>query len=395
MQSKAFFDGLFVTELASVLAGPSVGQFFAELGATVIKVENSKTNGDVTRSWKLPSEPDGDLSAYFCSANWGKHAIGIDLSKPEVRPIIEALFNKSDIIISSYKPGDAAKLGVDYASAKAIKPDIIYGEISGYGPHNSRVGYDAVIQAEAGFMFMNGEPESKPTKMPVALIDILAAHQLKEALLLALLKKERCGEGSRVQVSLIESAIASLANQAMNWLMAESIPQRKGSAHPNIAPYGDVYETKDGQQIILAIGNDKQFQQFCTLIHEPSLVTNTDFASNQMRVKNRKQLTRFIHKALEKLNSEELLTQLHAAKIPAGLIQNMQQVFNMPEAQQLVFEQLSEIKGLKNFVAEVSDVHTNTTLKPAPHYAADTKEVLRILGLQNKEQQFREAGLIV
>ncbi|HMQ01241.1 MAG TPA: CaiB/BaiF CoA-transferase family protein, partial [Cyclobacteriaceae bacterium] len=344
MQSKAFFDGLFVTELASVLAGPSVGQFFAELGATVIKVENLKTGGDVTRSWKLPSEPESDLSAYFCSANWGKHSISVDLTKPEAKIIMEALFKKSDIVISSYKAGDANKLGVDYEAAKAINPKIIYGEISGYGPDNTRVGYDAEIQAEAGFMFMNGEPESKPTKMPVALIDLLAAHQLKEGLLLALLKKERTGEGSCVQVSLIDAALASLANQAMNWLMAGKIPQRQGSAHPNIAPYGDVYESKDGKQILLAIGNDKQFQQFCVLIGEPALAKAPEFLNNQERVKHRVQLGAAISKALKEINSEALLPQLHAAKIPAGLVQNMQEVFAMPEAKQLVFEHLNEIK---------------------------------------------------
>lgn len=383
MQSKAFFDGLFVTELASVLAGPSVGQFFAELGATVIKVENLKTGGDVTRSWKLPSEPEGDLSAYFCSVNWGKKSIALDLSLPEVKPIIQALFKKSDIVISSYKPGDAAKLSVDYASAENVNPKIIYGEISGYGAKNPRVGYDAVIQAEAGFMFMNGEPDAAPTKMPVALIDLLAAHQLKESLLLALLKKQRTGEGSYVHVSLIEAAVASLANQAMNWLMAGKIPQRQGSAHPNIAPYGDVYTSKDDKQMLLAIGSDKQFQQFCFIIDEPALASATEFSSNQMRVKNRIQLTVLINEALKKFEGQEILSKLHAAKIPAGLIQNMQQVFEMPEARQLLFDEQSNIKGLRSFVAEVSGLAKANQLNPAPHFAEHNEEVLRMLGVSN------------
>jgi crotonobetainyl-CoA:carnitine CoA-transferase CaiB-like acyl-CoA transferase len=378
--AKAFFDGLLVTELASVLAGPSVGQFFAELGATVIKVENLKTGGDVTRSWKLPSEPEGDLSAYFCSVSWGKQSLALDLSLPETKPIIQALFKKSDLVISSYKPGDAAKLGVDYASAQKVNPKIIYGEISGYGAHNPRVGYDAVIQAEAGFMFMNGEPEAAPTKMPVALIDLLAAHQLKEALLLALLKKEITGEGSYVHVSLIEAAVASLANQAMNWLMAGKIPQRQGSAHPNIAPYGDVYTTKDDRQILLAIGNNKQFQQFCFIIDEPALSSSVDFANNQMRVKNRQQLSAVINRALKKFDSEEILNKLHTAKIPAGRIQNMQQVFEMPEAKQLVFDEQNNIRGLRSFVAEVSGLAKAKQLKPAPHFAENNNDVLKMLG---------------
>jgi crotonobetainyl-CoA:carnitine CoA-transferase CaiB-like acyl-CoA transferase len=235
---------------------------------------------------------------------------------------------------------------------------------------------------------MNGEPEAAPTKMPVALIDLLAAHQLKEALLLALLKKERTGEGSYVHVSLIEAAVASLANQAMNWLMAGKIPQRQGSAHPNIAPYGDVYTTKDDKQILLAIGNDKQFQQFCFIIDEPVWASSAGFNNNQMRVKNRQQLTAVINRALKKFDSEEILNKLHTAKIPAGRIQNMQQVFEMPEAKQLVFDEQNNIRGLRNFVAEVSGLAKAKHLKPAPHFAEHTNEVLKMLGLEISTKEF-------
>jgi len=178
------FQDLKVLELASVLAGPSVGQFFAELGAEVIKVENSKTGGDVTRTWKSANEQTDDRSAYFCSVNWGKKSIALDLTSNEGKAIIQKLAAKSDIIIASYKPGDAEKLGVEYAQLIAGNPKLIYGQITGYGSDNDRVGYDAVLQAESGFMDLNGEKNGSPTKMPVALIDVLAGHQLKEGLLL-------------------------------------------------------------------------------------------------------------------------------------------------------------------------------------------------------------------
>ena len=152
------FKNIKVLELASVLAGPSVGQFFAELGAEVIKVENSKTGGDVTRSWKSAGEKTDDRSAYFCSVNWGKKSIALDLSSPRDKDIVLKLAAISDIVIASYKPGDAEKLGVGYEQLKKLNPSVIYGQVSGYGSTDMRVGYDAVVQAEAGFMFMNGEP---------------------------------------------------------------------------------------------------------------------------------------------------------------------------------------------------------------------------------------------
>src|SRR6478609_11070071 len=170
------FADLKVLELASVLAGPSVGQFFAELGAEVIKVENLKSGGDVTRTWKVSGEKEGDLSAYFCSCNWGKKSIAVDLSSKEGKEIVQKLASKSDVVIASYKPGDAEKLGVAYEQLNNINPKLIYGQITGYGSDNNRVGYDAVIQAESGFMDMNGERGGDPLKMPVALIDVLAAH---------------------------------------------------------------------------------------------------------------------------------------------------------------------------------------------------------------------------
>src|SRR5690606_25461480 len=204
---------------ANVLAGPSVGQFFAELGARVIKIENAATNGDVTRSWKLSSEdPLSDTPAYFCAANWGKSSLPLNLNQVTDLQQLYELVKQADVVIASYKPGDAEKLQVDYNTLKELNPKLIYGHITGYGPADSRAGYDAVIQAESGFMYLNGEKDGPPVKMPVALMDILAAHQLKEGILVAMLKRTKTGLGQLVQVSLIQSAVSALANQATNYL---------------------------------------------------------------------------------------------------------------------------------------------------------------------------------
>jgi crotonobetainyl-CoA:carnitine CoA-transferase CaiB-like acyl-CoA transferase len=371
-------NGLKVLELASVLAGPGVGQFFAELGAEVIKVENVKTGGDVTRSWKLPSEmAHDDRPAYFCSVNWGKKSLALDLASASGRATIEKLVKKTDIVIASYKPGDAEKLGVSYAQLRAIKPGIIYGQITGYGSHDSRVGYDAVIQAEAGFMYMNGEKGGNPLKMPVALVDVLAGHQLKEALLLALLKKERTGEGSFVEVSLIQAAVASLANQASNWLVAQALPARQGSLHPNIAPYGESFETSDYRRLILAVGTDRQFADLCEVLNIRSTAFDERFATNQRRVQNRNALYEILSLQIQARSATELMPVLHEKKIPAGLIQNMKEVFEMDQAQALIMK-AGHFLGVRNFVA-TGWQEQSLALSSPPTLGQHTEEILSTL----------------
>ncbi len=370
------FQNLKVLELASVLAGPSVGQFFAELGAEVIKIENLNSGGDVTRSWRGSKEQTDDRSAYFCSVNWGKKSLALDLTSIEGKSIVQKIAGKSDLIIASYKPGDAEKLGVSYDQLRTTNEKLIYGQITGYGSDTDRVGYDAVIQAESGFMDLNGEATGNPTKMPVALIDVLAGHQLKEGLLLALLKKERTGAGSFVEVSLLQSAIASLTNQATNWLVGHQLPSRQGSAHPNIAPYGESFLTNDGKRILLAIGNDRQFVNLIKLLPELDWVdVQKNFATNHKRVENRNQLNAILSKAIGQMNSEILLTQIHQQKIPAGIIQNVKEVFELKAANELLIK-ADSLTGVRNYVAKDSGSFSNTTLLPPPHFGEHTQEVL-------------------
>ncbi|MCW5909781.1 MAG: CoA transferase [Cyclobacteriaceae bacterium] len=363
-----------VIELASVLAGPSVGQFFAELGAEVIKVENLKTGGDVTRTWKGRDEQTDDRSAYFCSVNWGKKSVAIDLSTAAGLKAVQKLAAKSDMVIASYKPGDAEKLGVSYQQLTAINPQLIYGQITGYGSDNDRVGYDAVIQAESGFMDLNGLPEGPPTKMPVALVDVLAAHHLKEGLLLALLKREKTGNGSCVEVSLIQAAISSLANQASNWLVAHKLPKRQGSAHPNIAPYGESFLTRDDKRILLAIGSDRQFLDLLVIL-ALNISEDVRFVTNQSRVIHRKELNELLTASISSFEADYLMQEIHRKKIPAGIIQSIDKVFEMEEARRILLE-ANGFRGVRNFVG----THQPLSLLPPPHFGEHTDEVLKSLG---------------
>jgi crotonobetainyl-CoA:carnitine CoA-transferase CaiB-like acyl-CoA transferase len=338
------FSGLKVIELASVLAGPSVGMFFAELGATVVKVENKKSGGDVTRNWKLTSESkDSSISAYFCSVNWGKEYIFLDLSLEEDRKKVYELAKDADVIIANFKPGAAEKLKVDYATFKAINPTIIYGHITGYGENDNRPAYDVVLQAEAGYMSMTGTKESGSLKVPLAIIDILAAHHAKEGVLTALWQREKTGEGALVEVSLYDAAVGSLANQATNWLMAKHIPQKMGSLHPNIAPYGEVMWTKDEKEMVLAVGSNQQFHELCNILRAPHLAEDEKYSTNQLRVQNRAEMAAQLQPFFKAFNREELIEVLTKAKVPVGAIKNIAEVLDDEHAQHLILEE--EIDG--------------------------------------------------
>jgi len=388
-------ENIVVLELANVLAGPLVGQFFAELGGIVIKIENPGTKGDVTRKWKIKGEdPNTDISAYFSCTNWGKYSVAIDLSKEEGKKLVYELVKKVDVVIANYKPGDDKKLGMDYQTLSKINPRIIYGHITGYGLENPRSGFDALIQAESGFMYMNGYPECPPAKMPVALIDILTAHQLKEAILLALMEREKTGKGKYIHVSLFHSAVASLANQATNYLMVGHVPQRMCSEHPNIFPYGSIFKTRDGGEIILAVGTDKQFRELCKILNIESIADDPRFRDNASRVKNRDILRKILADEIIKYEKEELLQKLHEKKIPAGSINNMEEVFRIKEAKEIVIEGETS-RGVKAR-APRTVVFSRRDLSPPPHYGEHTDFVLtRYLGMSESEiRELREKGII-
>lgn len=333
-----FFKDLVVVELASVLAGPAVGMFFSEMGAKVIKIENKKTGGDITRKWKLREEDqNSNTSAYYHAINYQKESRFVDLSDVQERGEVLQLIASADIVISNFRPSTALKLGMDFPSLKAINPQLIFGWITAYGAQNTRPGFDVVLQAETGFMFMTGEPGRAPVKMPVALIDILTAHQLKEGILAALIHRLTTGEGSKVSVSLFDSAVASLANQASNYLNTGFVPQRMGSKHPNIAPYGDIFKTKDHINLLLAIGSDAQFEQLCSVLEVDHLLDK--FRRNQSRLAHQNDLATELRKCFLGWNFGDVETAFLAKHIPFGVIRDIKELFELPEAQQLILKE--------------------------------------------------------
>jgi crotonobetainyl-CoA:carnitine CoA-transferase CaiB-like acyl-CoA transferase len=385
MNMELPLEGIRVLELANVLAGPGVGMFLGELGASVIKVENIKSEGDVTRQWKLPTEETGtDISGYFSCVNWGKQSIAIDITTGEGLDIVYSLARQSDILLASYKPGDAEKLRVDYPVLRQINKSLIYAHVTGYGIHNPRAGYDAVIQAESGFTYMNGEAKGNPVKMPVALMDILAAHQLKEAILLALLSKERGGDGQYIEASLFRSGVASLANQATNWLVGGCIPRRMGSDHPNIVPYGTIFKTSDGKEIVLAVGTDRQFSELCSLLGQPELAVDARFRKNISRVANNVELITRLQDLIVRYDRDGILNLLKSRSIPAGGVFNMKEVFETTEAREMIIESNVNEKPVKGVssVAFTSDrIVTDRKLSPPPHYGQHSRQILsEVLG---------------
>lgn len=342
------FEDLKVIELAGVLAGPGVGYFFAELGARVIKIENPNTGGDVTRSWKLKTEPTNEnTSAYFWSVNAHKEFLWLDIARNEHLQQLYGLVKEADVVITNFKAGDDKKLRVDYDTLSTINPGLIYASISGFGDDSPRTAYDLVLQAESGFMSMNGEPGGSPLKMPVALIDVLAGHQLKEAILIALLQKYKSGKGAHVSVSLFESAVASLVNQATNWLVAGHLPGATGTLHPNIAPYGELFETKDKHLITFAIGSNKQFKLLCELLQYSSLAGDSKYSTNQARVSNRTQLYNLLYSYIHKFDFKTLSSECLKRGIPMGKIRNLKEVFEQPEAEGMIREIGSGPKKIK------------------------------------------------
>lgn len=353
------FQDLKIIELAGVLAGPAAGTFFAELGAKVIKVENSLTNGDVTRTWKHPGEnPSSPVSAYFHSVNFNKESLFVNLQTASDRNRIYNLIKEADIIISNYSSRVALKLGMDYDKIHSIHPGIIYAQLKGFET-NERAAFDAIIQAETGFMKMNGTQESGPLKMPVALMDIIAAHLLKEAILTALIFKYKTGKGSYLETSLEKAALSSLMNQASNYLNNGKIPEAIGSLHPNIAPYGETFLTEDNKLIILAVGSDEQFHNLCKVLELPEISMSVKYFTNAERVIHRKELSVILAKAVAKFKLPELGILFNSMSIPYGEIKDLQQVLDQKHVQPLILKQAeADGKESRRMKTAAFDIYT-------------------------------------
>jgi len=330
--------GIRILDLSRILAGPWASQMLADLGAEVIKVERPGS-GDDTRGWGPPYMPDADgnptsESAYFHGANRGKHSVCIDMSQVEGQRLIRELATHCDVLIENFKVGGLQKYGLDYASLKSINPRLVYCSITGFGqtgPYATRAGYDFMIQAMGGMMSVTGEADGQPMKIGVALADVLTGLYAANAIQAALIHQRATGQGQYIDMALLDVQVATLANQAMNYLASGINPQRLGNAHPNIVPY-QAFQTSDGY-IILAVGNDAQFERFCQLAGRDELALDDRFRKNSNRVKYRDDLVPQVVEIMRQKSSADWLEALNVRGIPCGPINNIGQVFDDPQVQ--------------------------------------------------------------
>jgi crotonobetainyl-CoA:carnitine CoA-transferase CaiB-like acyl-CoA transferase len=323
-------QGLKVVELARILAGPWAGQLLADLGAEVIKVERPGA-GDDTRAWGPPFAADGS-AAYFHACNRGKSSLAIDLETREGQEKTRGLARDADVLIENFKVGGLAKYGLDYPALSALNPRLVYCSITGFGqdgPYAGRPGYDFAIQGMGGFMSLTGEPDGAPLWAGVAVADLFTGVNSAVAILAALRGREATGRGCHIDMALLDSQVAMLANQALGYLTTGMTPERSGNAHPNIAPY-QVFAVRDGH-VIVAVGNDAQFRRLCDLAGLPALGSDPRFASNADRVHSRAALDAALAPALAGRGHDELLAALAAAGVPGGPVNDLARTFADPQ----------------------------------------------------------------
>jgi crotonobetainyl-CoA:carnitine CoA-transferase CaiB-like acyl-CoA transferase len=338
--NKQILEGVRVLDLSRVLAGPWASQMMADLGAEVIKVERPGA-GDDTRGWGPPFARDRDgketsEAAYFLAANRGKKSITLDIAHPKGREIVVELAKRSDILIENYKVGGLKKYGLDYESVRAINPRLVYCSITGFGqtgPYRDRAGYDFMIQGLGGLMSITGEregaPGAGPQKVGVAVADLFTGLYSSVAILGALRHRDLTGEGQHIDMALLDCEVAMLANVSMNYLTSGVAPVRQGNAHQNIVPY-QVFKCRDGY-LILAVGNDEQFARFCGEAGLAEIAKDPQYATNQSRVRNREALVPLLEQAFLKRDRDDWLAAFERLGIPAGPINNVQQVFDDPQ----------------------------------------------------------------
>jgi crotonobetainyl-CoA:carnitine CoA-transferase CaiB-like acyl-CoA transferase len=383
-----------VLDLTRVLAGPWATQILADFGAEVIKVEKPG-EGDDTRGWGPPflTSPDGSRgdAAYYLSANRGKHSVAIDMATPQGQKLLRDLAAKSDVVMENFKVGGLKKYGLDYASLKAVNPKLIYCSITGFGqtgPYAQRAGYDFMIQGMGGIMSITGQPDgtpgAEPVKTGVAFADVFTGLYATIGVLAALHHRDETGERQYLDLALLDTQVAVLANQALNFLVGGKAPKRLGNAHPNIVPY-QTFATKDGF-VIIAVGNERQFREYTKIAGVPEIASDPRFGTNRDRVENRDALIALLIEPMKQRKTAEWIEALEAAAVPCGPINSIDQVFADPQVQ---------ARGLS--VAQTRDDGTRTPgvanpvkfsatpveyAKAAPRLGDATEDVLsRVLGL--------------
>jgi crotonobetainyl-CoA:carnitine CoA-transferase CaiB-like acyl-CoA transferase len=319
--------GLRVLELARVLAGPWIGQTLADLGADVVKV--AAPSGDETRGWGPPFAADG-AAAYFHAANRGKRGIALDFRDPDDLKLAQRLARGADVVVENFKVGGLARFGLDHAAVAEGNPGVVYASVTGFGqdgPEAPRAGYDFIIQAMGGIMDLTGEPEGAPQKPGVAYADLFTGMYGTVAVLAALHLRERTGRGQWIDLSLFDTQLAVLANQAANYLIGGVAPRRMGNAHPNIVPY-QVFEAADGP-LVIACGNDGQFAR---LSAELGHAADPRFATNPGRLAHREEVAGRLAARLAGMPRAEVLAAMQRAGVPAGPINTVAEAFAEPQA---------------------------------------------------------------
>ncbi len=383
-------DGIRVLELARILAGPWAGQILADLGADVIKVER-KGPGDDTRGWGPPfvEGVDGQHlgAAYFHATNRGKRSIELDFDSDEGKRLVKKLASRSDILIENFKVGGLAKFGLDYKGLAPDNPRLIYCSVTGFGqdgPYAARAGYDLMAQGMGGFMSLTGRPDGEPTRSGVPVSDIFTGVYSVVGILAALARRERTGRGGYVDTALVNSTVGVLANQALNYLVSNKVPQRIGNAHPNIVPY-QVFPVADGH-IIIATGNDSQYAKLCRILGVPELAQEPAYKDNTCRLANRGALIERLSALTVTFPGAKLLAELEAAQVPAGPINDLDQVFADPQVVHRGMRIDPPSAAAK--AGTIPGVRTPITLdgkpmaaeRPAPRLGEHTAEVLREIG---------------
>ncbi|AUL47005.1 acyl-CoA transferase [Bordetella trematum] len=330
--------GVKVLDLSRILAGPSAAQLLGDLGADVVKVEKPG-EGDDTRKWGPPyiRDQEGqrtDESAYYLSANRNKRSIAIDIASEQGQALVHRLIAQADVLIENYKKGGLAKYGLSYEQIRERYPRLVYCSVTGFGqtgPYASRPGYDFLIQGMGGIMSLTGEPQGQPMKVGVGIADVMTGMYAAVGILAALRHRDATGQGQQIDISLLDTQIAWLVNAGTNYLAERKVPTRLGNGHPNIVPY-QVFSTADSP-MILAVGNDGQFQRFCEVAGLTELAADPRYATNVKRIENRVALCALIDERLQTRARRDWLAALEAAGVPCGPVNDLQDVFEDPHVQ--------------------------------------------------------------
>ena len=395
--TQAALSGIKVVDLSRVLAGPSATQCLADLGAEVIKIERPET-GDETREWAPPQFADG-TSAYFATVNRNKQSVTVDISTAAGQEIIKKMVVDADVLVENYKVGGLKKYGLDYDSLKTLNPRLVYASLTGFGqtgPDARKPGYDYIIQGQSGLMSITGPEDGLPYKVGVAVVDLFAGLNLVIGIQAALLARAQTGVGQHVDVALLDSAIAMLANVGMNHLATGKVPPRLGNGHPSIVPY-QVFATEGEQHLILACGNDKQFAAVCAVM-EQDWIADERFATNPQRVKNRAELVPLMQAVFMRKERDVWLGLFDAASVPCGPINNIAEAVAMPQvaAREMVVGLNKAEVQMKVLGSPVKLSGTPVQYHSAPpDLGQDTVSVLTSLGYtQEQIEQLQQQHIV-